>query len=117
MCRIQCRASHLLRYVLLIPGSLQRKNLPAAHCTTSPAATLFSITTEAPQRAFAHVELPTWHYLDFIFQPITEFHLMDLQVVVGLEVDPEAGGGAEVTGEPQGSIGGNGTLAVHDPAD
>ena len=54
------------------------------------------------------------------FDPVegaTEIVLLDLEIEAGLEVEPEAVGGAEVASQPEGGVGGDAPLAVDDKAD
>ena len=46
-----------------------------------------------------------------------EVVLLDLEVVAGLQVEPEPVGGAEVAGQPQRRVGGDPTVAVGDLVD
>jgi len=51
------------------------------------------------------------------FEAAVEAVFFDFEVVAGLEVEPEALGGAEVAGEAEGGVGGDGALAVDDLVD
>jgi hypothetical protein len=54
---------------------------------------------------------------DLAVESVAEAVGFDVEVVLRLKVEPEPWRGAEVAGEAQGSIGGDGPLAVNDLVD
>lgn len=50
----------------------------------------------------------------FFFQPITDEFLLQFQIVMGLEVEPQPGRGAKIAAKTQGSIGTDRALTQHD---
>jgi hypothetical protein len=54
---------------------------------------------------------------NLLLEPTSEPILLDLELITGLNVQPEPLGGAGITGETEGGVGGDGPLLVDDLVD